>query len=120
MAGEETVPKGLNEPWQRLQWIRQYRGYKGHGGKKRAAVAMRMPPPTYYGHDNGTTPIPRDQAIRYANFYRINLTWLLTGKGSPFGTSPIQELFDQIDASRQAEAWDFLEFLRNKSRGHET
>lgn len=44
-----------------------------------AAEAMGMRPPTYLGHENNTTPMPRDAAIRYAKFFGVSLDWLLTG-----------------------------------------
>src|SRR5690242_15225129 len=47
-----------------------------------AARAMGISPPTYLGHENGTTGIRRDAAIRYARFFRVSLEWLLTGKGN--------------------------------------
>lgn len=112
MADEEAVPGGLDEPWKRLRWARE-RKYKT---KKAAADALNMPPPTYYGHENGTTDMPRDQAIRYATFFKISLVWLLMGKGSPRGSSPVQELFDEIPATKQAEVLGYLEYLANQSR----
>jgi len=47
-----------------------------------AARAMGMKPPTYLGHENGTTGLRRTAAIRYARFFGLSLDWLLTGMGS--------------------------------------
>lgn len=43
---------------------------------------MGVSPPTYLGHENGTTGIRRGAAIRYAAFFGVSIDWLLTGKGS--------------------------------------
>lgn len=45
-----------------------------------AARAMGVPPPTYLGHENGTTEFPH-AAPRYAQFFRVSLDWLLMAKG---------------------------------------
>lgn len=38
---------------------------------------------TYTQHENGTRGIRQEAARRYAAFFRVDLTWLLTGKGKP-------------------------------------
>lgn len=46
-----------------------------------AARAMSMPPPTYLGHENGTTGLRRTAAIKYAKKFGVSIDWLLTGSG---------------------------------------
>tara|TARA_R110002074_G_scaffold253081_4_gene425102 strand:+ start:5112 stop:5729 length:618 start_codon:yes stop_codon:yes gene_type:complete len=46
-----------------------------------AAQAMGVTRVTYYQHESGIRGITRTTAERYANFFRVDLTWLLTGKG---------------------------------------
>lgn len=45
-----------------------------------AARAMGVGEPTYLSHENGWRGFSNN-ASRYADFYRVNLEWLLTGKG---------------------------------------
>jgi len=65
-------------PADRLKKVRQEAGYPTATD---AARAMGMKPPTYLGHENGTTGLRRGAAIRYAKFYGVSLDWLLTGSG---------------------------------------
>jgi len=46
-----------------------------------AARAMGIEPPTYLGHENGSRGY-RAAAPRYADFFKVNLEWLLTGRGT--------------------------------------
>lgn len=46
-----------------------------------AARAIGVPPPTYLGHENGTTGLRRAAAIRYSKFFGVSIDWLLTGAG---------------------------------------
>lgn len=61
--------------------LRKLRIQAGYDSATEAANAIGVPPGTYLGHENGTTPITR-QAQRYAKFFRVSLDWLLTGKGA--------------------------------------
>ncbi len=45
-----------------------------------AAKALGLPPPTYLAHENGSRGF-RQSADRYADFFNVNLEWLLTGRG---------------------------------------
>lgn len=56
-----------------------------------AALAMNVRPPTYLGHENGTTPITR-AAERYARFFRVSLEWLLTGRGEMRSTRTLPQI----------------------------
>jgi len=67
----------MSEPFERLKLAREKAGYDS---AEDAAKAMGVKPPTYHHHENGTNGLSRAGA-RYARFYRINLEWLLTGRG---------------------------------------
>lgn len=65
---------------ERLQLARKKAGY---ATPVAAATAMGARRATYYQHENGTRGITRHNAERYARFFRVDLAWLLTGKGKP-------------------------------------
>jgi phage repressor protein C with HTH and peptisase S24 domain len=68
----------MESPADRLKKARKDAGY---ATATDAARAMGVKPPTYLGHENGTTGLRRTAAIRYAKFYGMSLDWLLTGVG---------------------------------------
>lgn len=69
----------MSERHERLQAARQAAGY---ATAAEAAEAMGVKLPTYTHHENGTRDITRrGVAERYARFYRVNLEWLMTGRG---------------------------------------
>jgi len=72
----------MDEPADRLKKARIAAGY---ATATEAAHAMGMKPPTYLGHENGTTGLRRTAAIRYAKFFGLSLDWLLTGTGDSRG-----------------------------------
>ena len=49
-----------------------------------AATALGVHAPTYLHHENGTRGFAR-VADRYARFFRVNLEWLITGRGERRG-----------------------------------
>jgi hypothetical protein len=63
---------------ERLKAARSARDYPGPG---EAAAAMGTNKFTYTQHEHGLRGFPIDEAIRYANFYRVRLEWLLKGTG---------------------------------------
>lgn len=70
--------------------LRQAREAAGYKTATDAAIAIGAKEPTYLAHENGTRGLARS-AQRYAAFYRINLGWLLQGKGPMRGqTAPKQ------------------------------
>ena len=64
------------------QSLRNARERAGYTSARSAAMAMGANPNTYQQHESGLRGFPRQAAVRYARFYRIDLAWLLTGKGS--------------------------------------
>jgi transcriptional regulator with XRE-family HTH domain len=107
----QKPPPGLDEPHQRLKWAREQRNFPS---ASEAARAMNIPIPTYSGHENGTTPVPRDALLRYAKFFRVKVGWLLDNEGEPEGSAPVQELYESINPDLQPEALRYLEYLRDR------
>jgi transcriptional regulator with XRE-family HTH domain len=71
----------MKTPNDRLREARFAAGYKDPAS---AARAMGISTVTYYSHENGTRGLVRS-ARRYAEFFRVSLDWLLTGRGAPPG-----------------------------------
>lgn len=69
----------------RLKWARENAGYATASD---AAKAMGMPPPTYLHYENGTNGFLR-HAEKFARFYRVNVEWLMTGRGDPRGKAAV-------------------------------
>jgi phage repressor protein C with HTH and peptisase S24 domain len=71
-----------------------------------AARAMGVEPPTYLGHENGSRGF-RASAPRYGDFFRVNLEWLLTGRGAMKRTGSLSETATaatvQIDRKKETE-----------------
>jgi phage repressor protein C with HTH and peptisase S24 domain len=64
---------------ERLRAAREAAGFKT---KADAAKAVGVPYPTYAGHENGGRgAFKRDEAATYARVFKVNLEWLLTGRG---------------------------------------
>lgn len=69
----------------RLRQVREEAGYKSAAEAARAIGVNRF---TYSQHENNTQGrgFNKETAVRYARFYRINVSWLLTGKGAKRST----------------------------------
>ena len=66
---------------ERLTWARQ--NLTSYEKAADAARAIGLPVPTYSAHENGSRGITRDAGVRYADFFRVSVEWLLYGKGEP-------------------------------------
>lgn len=66
---------------ERLQTARRHAGYETAAD---AARALNVTFTTYAGHENGSRGFD-SKATRYAHFFRVDLNWLLTGKGMMTG-----------------------------------
>lgn len=64
----------------RLQRARKKAGYDSPTD---AARAFGFPISTYLSHENGTRGLRVEAATRYARAYKVNASWLLTGRGDP-------------------------------------
>jgi phage repressor protein C with HTH and peptisase S24 domain len=62
-----------------------------------AAAALGVHAPTYLHHENGTRGFSR-VADRYARFYRVNLEWLMTGRGERKGRKAGVALVGKVGA----------------------
>lgn len=80
-----------------------------------AADAMRMSRATYLAHENGSRGGERS-GVRYAQFFRVDYRWLLTGAGTMEG-KPLDRLLDDLpsDSDRQ-EALTYIEYLKNRKK----
>ncbi len=67
----------LDTPHARLAWARE----RKYDTPLDAARALGVPEATYYGHENGNRGLTR-AARRYADFFGVNLEWLLYGRGT--------------------------------------
>lgn len=66
-----------SEIGERLKLAREKAGYRSAA---KAAEAMGIPYGTYSLHENGSRGF-RNSLERYAQFYRVSIEWLLTGRG---------------------------------------
>jgi hypothetical protein len=75
---DSAQKKVMRAPYDRL---REARVAAGYNDPATAAMALGVPAVTYYSHENGTRGLVRN-ARKYAEFFRVSLDWLLTGKGA--------------------------------------
>lgn len=79
-----------------------------------AAEALGLNRQTYlpYENENGRTGF-RHRAPHFAQFFGVNLEWLLTGDGPmlPSAVHPVLEIFEKIPPEKQARAIEYLQFL---------
>lgn len=68
---------------ERLVWARESAGYESASA---AADALGVKIPTYIGHENGQRGF-KGRAEDYARKFKVNLEWLLTGRGKPKNAS---------------------------------
>jgi len=92
----------MQEPHDRLKKVRVEAGFST---ATQAAKSMGVPPPTYLGHENGTTGLRRDAAVRYAAFFRVSLDWLLTGKGA-HKRKPLSPVVGEVGAGAEVFPFD--------------
>jgi hypothetical protein len=64
---------------ERLVWARQSAGFETASA---AAEALGVEVPTYIGHENGHRGF-KGRAEDYARKFKVDLAWLLTGRGKP-------------------------------------
>lgn len=94
----------------RLRWARELRLYPSASD---AARAIGAPVPTYIAHENATRGFA-NEAVRYAEFFRVSLEWLMTGRGSPrprytlplhgeVGAGDVVELIERMAGERPVD-----------------
>lgn len=80
------------EPKDRLQEARRDAGFDK---PRDAAKAYGWNINTYHSHENGHRNISKEGAIKYSRRFRVNLEWLLTGRGvKRNGPAPTQDSMD--------------------------
>lgn len=84
----------MTSPHDRLKQARIAAGYKTATA---AAEAIGVNTPTYVHHENGTSGLSR-AGERYARFFRINLEWLLTGRGDMKERQPSLRIMGYVGA----------------------
>ena len=100
---------------------RLIRARQAHGRYRTATEAARalgIPPPTYLAHENGSRGFSKEDAARYARFYRVSVEWLYRGYGpqKPGGQHPLLETYEELPPTEQRELIDFAEFLKSRRR----
>jgi len=100
------------------QRLREAREAAGFLSAKDAARALRLADSTYTQHENATRGFPVAKARRYAVFFKVNIDWLVNGRGTPKGRSSIDTLYGELDERNQEQARQYLEFLRSQQSGH--
>jgi len=94
---------------ERLQWMRRQRGYE-HAAD--AAQAFGWNEVTYRAHEAGDRGIRHAVAEKYSKAFRYNLSWFLTGKGSPDGNgAEIIDIWTRIPERDRSTARRMLESL---------
>lgn len=66
--------------------LREARLLAGYSSAAAAARALAIPIPTYCSYENSGRGLHR-AAPRLARFFKVDLDWLLTGRGKPRGSS---------------------------------
>lgn len=79
-----------------------------------AARAMGLPEGTYSGHENGNRGFDKDDALRYANFYKVNILWLLYAIGNPRDKIMDQRIL-ALPPERRKAVDEFLSFQEGLS-----
>jgi len=69
----------MTDSSERLRWAREKAGYDTPTD---AARALGIKEPTYLAHENGSRGF-KAKAERYSRAFRVNLDWLVTGRGVP-------------------------------------
>lgn len=105
---KDQDPKTLIGMNQRLKWARLNDGR--YLQAQDAADAMGIKKTTYWGHENGHRGFPRNPAAQYARFYKVDLNWLVTGKGDP-RLGSLGKRVDQLGEPHQREVETFIDFL---------
>jgi transcriptional regulator with XRE-family HTH domain len=100
---------------ERLKRARELAGYET---ASEAANALGQPQPTYMAHENGSRGF-KAEAERYARFFKVNLEWLLTGRGEPRSRS-LDSRVQALPTDQQQEVLNFLEYIENRARLRDT
>ena len=91
--------KSLHE---RLQEARRTASYETPA---EAAEAFGWKKPTYWAHENGSRGLTRARGKVYADAFKVEYEWLMTGKGSMRkGRDDLDRAVASLDASQRPKA----------------
>lgn len=94
--------------------LREARKLAGYGDAQEAVDKLGWVYSTYMNHEGGHRGFTHT-ARRYAAAYRVNLTWLITGQGTPRGKEPIPDEVANLTPEERA----VIQLLRSqKSASH--
>lgn len=103
----------MSTPADRLRAARKAAGYRTATDAAKAMGAHRA---TYIGHENGNRGFAND-AARYADFFGVNLDWILRNRGAMKGKAdPLLDKIRQLPPEKQQEALDYLDYLASRSQ----
>lgn len=92
--------------------LRDARRDAGYSSVKSACDAFGFHYPTYAGHENGSRDFDFDTAERYARAYKVNVTWLMSGKDTPKDEgAEIVRIWDRIPLENRQSALRMLKSL---------
>jgi hypothetical protein len=84
----------------------------GYTSVRAACDAFGYPYPTYAGHENGSRDYDFDAAQRYARAFKVDATWLMTGRGAtPQVGAEIVDIWTRIPERDRAAALRMLRGL---------
>lgn len=109
MHSDDAQGSDMESANKRLQRAREIARYLTAAD---AAKAMGVPYATYAGHENGNRGFKRE-AERYATFFKVDLGWLLTGKGHPKPDSLHGRILS-LSPEAQRTIQDMIELLEER------
>lgn len=56
-------------------------------------------------HENGRNTLKAEKAIRFSDLYKVNLQWLLSGRGQMQGSAEVIDIWSRILDEKEKEAW---------------
>lgn len=109
MAKRVEKSPQLDDPDERLRWIREQRKF---ADATSAARRYNWNENTYRSHENGNRPLSKRAAAKYANAYKVPVAWLLFGEGSM--TPPIDPEVATLWQNLDDEARETLKQLMKR------
>lgn len=97
----------------RSERLKQARESAGFGSARKAAIASGWNYETYRAHENGRNGFEIDIGRIYAEHYRVDVAWLMTGSGDP--PAPANHSVNPVGiATRVKRARIYANFSRSK------
>jgi transcriptional regulator with XRE-family HTH domain len=88
----------------------------GYTSVRAACDAFGYHYPTYAGHENGARDYDFDTAQRYAKAYKVDVTWLMTGRASAdTDKAEVIDIWTRIPERDRAAALRMLRGLTKKA-----